>query len=437
MKIYTLYSSYFRKDKLVFLLLSILTFCVYAHIRTLNFQTNWDDQWVVQNWYTEGGFSLINFRSILTDFYEGQYSPVNQFYYTLLYAVFGYNSMAFHIAGLILHLLNALVIYKFMLKFLTMSALVPSEEIRFLSIGTICLFLVHPFNVESVVWLSASKVMLYSLFYFLGLYYYLLYTEQHKRRYFLLTLLCFVASFWAKEQALVFPLTLILLDFFVYPPKDATKHLKEKIPFLLMTVFFGVITILSQFNNMQGVLTPKAQFPLYQRICFGGYALSEYFIKCVLPIKLSYIYPFPNLVDEKMSPIYWSYPVAIILLIIFVIRSSKSRILQWAVIFFIINLLVVLHIIPMSRFSVIADRYVYVSSVSVFALVAHVIYQLLFSKKYSNARLAIVPVCMLYFGYLCVYTNQRVQVWENSHILKKELKTILENRKDLHIKHHE
>ncbi|ACU64051.1 hypothetical protein [Chitinophaga pinensis] len=431
MKTYTLYISYLRKDKLVFLLLALLTLCVYAHIRSLNFQTNWDDQWVVQNWYTEGGFSMINFRSILTDFYEGQYSPVNQFYYTLIYAAFGYNSIAFHIAGLIVHLLNAWVIYKFMSKFLTMSAMVPVEEIRFVSIGTICLFLIHPFNVESVVWLSASKVMLYSLFYFLGLYCYLLYAEQHKRSYFILTLLCFVTSFWAKEQALVFPLTLILIDFFIYQRKEAVKRLREKIPFLLMTVFFGVITILSQFNNMQGVLTPKVQFPLYQRICFGGYALCEYFIKCVIPIKLSYIYPFPNLVTEKMSPIYWSYPLAIILLIIFVMRYSKSRILQWGVIFFIINLLVVLHIIPMSRFSIIADRYVYVSSVAVFALIAHFAYQLLFSTKYSNARKVIVPACMLYFGYLCLYTNQRVQVWENSHVLKKELKTILKNRKDL------
>ena len=72
----------------------------------------WDDQWVVLNYYTEGGLNPENFWDILTDFYHGQYAPFNEYLYLLLYNLAGgYHPAVFHVASLLLHLGNMLWVY--------------------------------------------------------------------------------------------------------------------------------------------------------------------------------------------------------------------------------------------------------------------------------------------------------------------------------------
>jgi hypothetical protein len=56
--------------------------CLLAYFPTFynQFQDFWDDQWVVMNDYTVDGFTLKNLQKILTEFYHGQYAPVNQLF---------------------------------------------------------------------------------------------------------------------------------------------------------------------------------------------------------------------------------------------------------------------------------------------------------------------------------------------------------------------
>ena len=61
--------------------LSILTLaCLLFYNPVLNnqFQSLWDDQWVVMNGYTEAGLGWENIVRIFSEFYNGQYAPINQ-----------------------------------------------------------------------------------------------------------------------------------------------------------------------------------------------------------------------------------------------------------------------------------------------------------------------------------------------------------------------
>ena len=65
-------------------ILATLCILIYSPVFSHEFQNKWDDQWVAINHYTEGGLNLHNLWIIVSEFYHGQYAPVNQLYYTLL-----------------------------------------------------------------------------------------------------------------------------------------------------------------------------------------------------------------------------------------------------------------------------------------------------------------------------------------------------------------
>lgn len=93
------------------LFLSVMVLFVYHPVLFNKFQMEWDDQWMVFNSYTTSGFTIENIKKIMMEFYGGQYGPVNQLYYTLIYSLFGYNPIWFHCIGLILHIANVIMVY--------------------------------------------------------------------------------------------------------------------------------------------------------------------------------------------------------------------------------------------------------------------------------------------------------------------------------------
>ncbi|WP_420477533.1 hypothetical protein, partial [Noviherbaspirillum sp. ST9] len=136
--------EFLRKPWLAIIVLVLIELLVYLPVFKLDFQTRWDDQWVAKNLYTEHGLHMDTFRAILTEFYKGQYAPLNQLYYTSLYNFFGYDPLAFHAAGFVLHALNSLLVFLFIDKLLKFKAFdfVPSTApVAFLSS---LLFAVNP-----------------------------------------------------------------------------------------------------------------------------------------------------------------------------------------------------------------------------------------------------------------------------------------------------
>ena len=140
---------------------AIVVACIvcYASISGHEFITAWDDGWQVINKYTES-FSWYNLKLILTDYYFGQYSPVNQFFYTLIYYFFGYNSTVFHLFCLLLHILNSLLVYFIVRRLLQMNIYrgLTVNKIDYISFAVALLFAIHPLQVEVVAWISASKI---------------------------------------------------------------------------------------------------------------------------------------------------------------------------------------------------------------------------------------------------------------------------------------
>ena len=65
--------------------IAVVAVLIYYSIFSHEFQLYWDDQWQVINSMTNDGITLKNLQTIFHSISNGQYSPINQLYYTLIH----------------------------------------------------------------------------------------------------------------------------------------------------------------------------------------------------------------------------------------------------------------------------------------------------------------------------------------------------------------
>lgn len=197
----------------------------------------------------------------------------------------------------------------------------------------------------------------------------------------------------------------------------------RKIPFFLLSIYGGLITILSQ-----GISAKELIYSFTERIFLACYALFEYLTKCLIPFNLSYLYPFPMLPGESIPVRFWVYPF-ILIAIIYCIYLSRKNIILFTSLFFLIHIAVALHIISISRFTITADRYIYISCICVCFFVVYTFFDKLYRGTLLKKLTAIFCIT-IYSLYLGIYSNLYTKVWKNSDSLKKELRFLLKERKD-------
>ena len=159
--------------------IAVVAVLIYYSIFSHEFQLYWDDQWQVINSMTNDGISLKNLQTIFHSISNGQYSPINQLYYTLIHLCFGYSSLAFHIGNLLFHIFNACLVYLLAYSFIRNHF--DSKKALGISFFTALLFAIHPVQVETVCWISASKIVLSTFFYLSALICYIQYTTDPTR----------------------------------------------------------------------------------------------------------------------------------------------------------------------------------------------------------------------------------------------------------------
>lgn len=403
-----------------FIGITLLILICFRDIPKLGFQTGWDDQWVVMNPYTTGGLNLQNIWEIFTTYYHGQYSPINQLYYTFIYSFFKYDPKVYHCAGLLIHCLNVAALFVFISKLVSVLKLGNGVNARLVAFLTCGIFAIHPLTVESVAWLSASKVLLYALFFLIALTYYLSYLETKYKSSYLTCLVFFILSILSKEQAIVLPIILVLIDFLYNGYTMQKSYFLEKIPFFIVSILFGVVTILSQAYNHQGLLSNGDGYDFIQRICYASYSLFEYSVKCLFPYKVQYLYPFPNKVDEVLPLRFYIYPVLMLLVVYGFWKHFKEKLVAFSIGFFLINLILVLHIIPIARVAIIADRYAYLSIIGMAFLISMALVKVSFQQRHL-LKYVIVGI-VIYISYLGYYTSERVPKWQNTDSIKQEVR---------------
>ncbi|HWB63957.1 MAG TPA: tetratricopeptide repeat protein, partial [Chitinophagales bacterium] len=236
-----------------------------------------------------------------------------------------------------------------------------------------------------------------------------------------LTGLFFLFSLLSKGQAVTLPIALLLIDFYLDRQLKG-KALLEKIPFLALSLVFGVIAIIAQKKG-----NAISYFPLPDRILFACYGFAQYIFKVFIPVHLSGFYPYPNAVNGHYPPwLYLNAAAGVVLLIIPTIllflqikkgnKSNqpiiKSMLFGW--LFFFLNIALLLQLLPVGL-AIMADRYTYLSYTGLFLIIAALVLELKTKYKW------VMPLVIFYLLFLGFTTYQRTGVWRNSKTFLKDV----------------
>ena len=399
-------------------ILVLITFFTYSQSPDNGF-TNWDDPG-----YVTGNPSIRHITpGAIAGFFShpsaSNYHPLTMISLSIDYALtkkdpnatnegLSINARVFHITSLVLHLLNVILVFFFIYILSGKRIIVPTVA------GF--LFAVHPMHVESIAWISERKDVLYTFFFLAGLICYLVYTRKKDITWYFLTVLCFLLSLLSKPAAVVFPLVLFSVDYFM-GKKQTTRSVVEKSVLLVLSVIFGIVTLLIQ---MKGSMTIYTYFTFFQRILFALYGLFMYVLKLVIPINLSayYPYPLPGMTGQ-LPLLYYLIPLGMIILGGLVIFSAKyTKVISFGFLFFVICIVLVLQIIPVGN-AIFADRYFYVPSIGLFFIVGWYTDYLALKKTRMgrNLKYAVLSVLAIYCCVLVKLSYDRVQVWKNTETL--------------------
>ncbi len=385
-------------------MLVIVAFTIVAYLLSFgnDFIMNWDDAgYIINNDYIKS-LSTDHIVSMFSDFYMSNYHPLTTLSYAIDYQISGENPVWYHVINLLVHLINALLVYRFIRK------LLPSLS-DWIPFASALLFAVHPMHVESVAWISERKDVLYTCFFLLGLIKYMDYSGKekfHVSLWFLVTFM-FLLSLLSKSAAVVFPVVLLAIDW--YKRRKLTMiPILEKIPWFALSLWFGLMAIDSQDTAMQD-LAPLLS--LGERLLIVNYAFLTYLWKFILPVGLSAMYPYPLKVNDSLPLIYMIAPIITLgVAAIIIWFGRKNRELIFGLAFFIINIGLVLQLVPVGGV-ILSERYSYVPYIGL-AIPAAIFFQR-WADKQKAAKGLFVAV-MIIFAAL---SFNRVTYWKNGDVL--------------------
>ncbi|MCX6348072.1 MAG: tetratricopeptide repeat protein [Candidatus Aureabacteria bacterium] len=325
----------------------------------------WDDNVMVFDNPLIKKLDLRSAGEIFSRFYYAPYVPLVLLSYSLEYHFFKLDAVFYHLTNLLLHALAAVLVFLLLKK---LGASAPA------SLAAALFFGIHPLRVESVVWITERKDVLSGVFFLLALLAYLRVlgrreaandAERRRPLWYALTLVLFLLSLLSKPTVAPFPLVLILIDW-LEGRKISPGSIAGKIPFFLLAIAFSAVAVIVQYSPGAEQSSLKAGWtdPL-----IGLTNIIFYLGKTLFPIRLSAFYSYPRPISLFLPG--FLFPLLLLgALAALVVRSLRfTRVVAAAAVFFLVMLLPVLKLLPFGEEFARADRYTYLPSVGLAALV--------------------------------------------------------------------
>lgn len=365
--------------------------------------TNWDDiLYVTQNPLLKS-LNAEGLKAIFSTPVVSNYHPLTILSLALNYQFAELTPSTYHLTSMVLHTINTGLVFWFIFLL--------SSGNRWVSVVVALLFGIHPMHVESVAWISERKDLLYTLFYAASMISYVKYVRNAQARYLVLTTLLGALSLLCKPAAIVLPMSLLLVDFYLRR-NWSPRWITEKIPLFLLSAVMAYVTFAIQ--SEKAVASVEAH-NFVDRICYAGFGWVWYILKAIVPIPLSGLHPFP----KELTPPYYIATAVSLLALAYIALKVRNRNLLFGWGFYTVNLLLVLQLVSIGN-AVVAERYTYVPYIGLFFWAAMSVYPLL-DGVLSKFKWIVVALAGLWIAILGMITYQRIPVWQSSQVFWQDV----------------
>ncbi len=393
---------------------------------------NWDDH---ENFVNNGnyrGLGLSQFAWAWRTYHLGVYQPLSWILLEAEHAIWGLSAWGYHLSSLVLHAVNAVVLYLLTIAVLRRCRLgSDADTLRSIEIGAglaVALFMVHPLRVEAVAWASCQPYLPCALCSMLSVAAYLRAHDDDResgrlasRGWLLTSFLLFAAALLFKAVAVSIPMVFLILD--VYPlrrfrggpgcwfGKEARQAWWEKIPFLVLSVAFMVVAVRAKAESV----IPMAHAGLGSRVSQACYGVWFYLIKTVVPVGIIAFYPLPRSL-ALTRPLFAAAAVGVVAVtswLLVIRRRWPGALAAWTS-----YLVMLAPNAGLARIGtqIAADRYSYVAMMALVMLGAAVLARLLRSGLRMRARL-VTTACLGAILGLILLSWDLCRAWHDSETL--------------------
>ena len=214
------------------------------------------------------------------------YHPLPRLSHVLDYQIWGKNAAGHHATNVILHALNAALVFGFLWSLLGVISLTTGERLA-MAVGVAVVFAIHPLQAESVAWISGRTQLLCTTFMIGSIWVYV----TGARRWAVYGL--FAAALLCKPMAVSLPFVMLAIDYFPLRRLERLgwiRLLREKVVLIGLGVATAGAAMLTE-SQKGGLAIPWEMIPLPQRALLMFQSLMFYPWKLVWPEHLSPYYP--------------------------------------------------------------------------------------------------------------------------------------------------
>ncbi len=401
------------------LLLLVLAATILGYLPSLFYQFVYDDLHViVANPHVQSLKFLGHFWT--HHIWDASYAPAQANYYRpifmdwliLNHAVFGLNSLGWHLATIMLHAGVASLFYLLACRILRDK---PAAVVATL------VFALHPIQIESVAWVCGGSEPLAAAFLLGG---YLAYvqsrdTDGHSRAWYWASVGLYGLALFCKETAAIVPVTVFTYSLLLAPdinPASWSRRLRraivEVVPFGAPLVFYLTLRSIALTSLLHA--TPKKS--LLTILFTSPSIILEYIKHLVAPFRLALFYDTPYIAQ----PGWWNFGLPLLLIVLIGIALSVwarwSRLAAFSALWIAIHLFVPLASIGLFWVDLVHDRYLYMPSMGLAMLAALAWKQ---TRHWKSSQISVLRVTVLILVGIIwlagILTQEKY--WENNKTL--------------------
>lgn len=351
-----------------FIILFLVTLLLYG--RTLGFDFVWDDAQIIvnnpylQSWHTLAELLFTEDRA--SEVSTGYYRPLTYFSFLVDRSFWGAYPLGFHLTNILLHAAVVIVLYIF-LRTITGG---------WVAFASALMFAVHPFNAETVCFLSGGRnTLLAALFGLLAILYHVRYRP-------FAAMLSFALSICSKETAILLPILLVFCDNWLL---GRPVSFRNYLPYLgAGSCYLAIRAYVLEGGGFNFQLETIAS-----RLLLAPHLVFKYASRVAWPADLRIPY-------DLSTPLSFDLLTILVVLGLFFVLIAMIKFRRYPAAFFalwfLLFLVPVLNIIPLGGIAM-ANRYAYLSAMGGTTILAICCEK--FAGKWKNSTCALCVICFM------------------------------------------
>lgn len=323
-----------------------------------------------------------------------QYFPLVYTTFRIEYALWGLNPSGYHWVNILLHVGNALLVWRLLARLNVPGAWLAGA-----------IFAMHPVQVESVAWITERKNVLMGFFFLLTLLAWVVFVDERTKRpwrFYGLALVLYGLALSAKSTACTLPAALLLI-LWLQNKQINWRRIFQTVPFFFFGLGMGLVAVWWERYH-QGTRGSLFTLGPIGRILIASRAVWFYLGKLIWPSTLTFIYPRWTISPTHLLDYVWLLAAVGLCAAIYFARRYVGRSVEVATVFFVATLSPVLGLIMLYtfRYTFVADHYQYLASIGPIALVSAGVASL--AGAFERSRLLIFGTAVAVVATLAVLT---------------------------------